>query len=29
MLDPVFDLFEIKRRPPDASRVETKEVPNE
>jgi len=29
MLDPVFDLFEIERRPPDASRVETKEVTSE
>jgi NhaP-type Na+/H+ or K+/H+ antiporter len=29
MLDPVFDLFQIKRRPPDASRVETKEVSSE
>jgi hypothetical protein len=29
MLDPVFELFEIKRRPPDTSTVETKEVSSE
>ena len=29
MLDPVYDLFEIERRPPGVSRVETKEVPGE
>jgi len=29
MLDPVFELFEIKRRPPDVSIIENKEITSE